>query len=207
MRALAFPMRYLRLQTARGSKLWLRDLPGAVIVGLLISLPYLLIAGANYFHKDGFIDKIGTFASVLTGFYVAGLVAVATFPRNPAGLDKVIEVGSIKVPGRGGEEDEFLTRREYVCAMFGYLAFVSLIITTMAIICVTTSDWMNGLKDQAFAFRGRTFALPKEWLRGAAVIMSSLVLGHVFITTVRGLYYLIDRIYAVVPTPLPRKED
>ena len=182
-------------------------MPAAFGVAALISAPYLLLDSSNYFHKDGFVDKIGTFASVLTGFYVAGLVAVATFPRNEAGLDKTIEFGKIILPSANRENDEYMTRREYVCAMFGYLAFASLIITTTSIIAVTTSDWMNGFSDQTLLFAGQRITFSKICLRSVAVAGCSIILGHVFATTVRGLYYLIDRIYAVAPSPLARKDD
>jgi hypothetical protein len=205
--ALIFPLRYLRLKTEKGWRLWMSDIPAAVAVGLLLSCPYMLIDQSNFFHKDGFLDKIGTFSSVLTGFYVAGLVAVATFPRNEAGLDKTIEVGKIKVSVEEGEEDEYLTRREYVCSMFGYLAFSSLLITAFSIVAVTTSDGLSVVGDYQWNYERLTIFISKSWLRGLAIGSCSVALGHVFATTVRGLYYLIDRIYAFAPTPLPRKDD
>jgi len=206
MHALAFPIRYLRLQTVRGGKLWVRDLPASVVVGIILSLPYLFLSMSNYFHKDGFVDKVGTFSSVLTGFYIAGLLAVATFPRNEAGLDKPIEVGKIVLPRGDNGEDEYLTRREYVCAMFGYLAFISLLITVASIVLVTTSESLDSIHDLTFSIRGRDFVILKSHTRDTMLSISGIIIGHVFITTVRSLYYLIDRIYAVVPTPLPRDE-
>ncbi|WP_019831146.1 hypothetical protein [Sphingomonas sp. PR090111-T3T-6A] len=199
-----FPLRYLVLEDARGRRLVWRDLPGMLALVVLMSAPFLLIPGANFFHKDGFVDKIGTFASVLTGFYVAGLVAVATFPRNIHGLDKVIEVGPILLPVADGERER-LTRREYVCAMFGYLAFMSMIVTIIAIGCVTVSDWFKHIPGVHRTLAGTQVSIPRRWLRAVPLLGGNIVLSSVFTTTVRALYYLIDRLYVTSPKPLPRE--
>ncbi|NIJ34177.1 hypothetical protein [Sphingomonas oligoaromativorans] len=198
-----FPLRYLTLEDARGRRLVWRDMPGMLGLLALMSLPFLFIPGANFFHKDGFVDKIGTFSSVLTGFYVAGLVAVATFPRNLDGLDKVIEIGAILLPSADGERER-LTRREYVCAMFGYLAFMSMIVTIVAIGCVTVSDWFQHISGLHATIGNRQVGIPRRWLRGVPLVGGNIVLSSLFMTTIRALYYLIDRLYVTSPKPLPR---
>lgn len=145
MDLIGFPLRYLSLEDALGRSLYKRDLLGMFLVTVFITAPFILVPGANFFHKDGFVDKAGSFSSVLTGFYVAGLVAVATFPRDKRGLDKTIEVGPVRIRVRRDEEPVSLSRREYVCAMFSYLAFMSMALTITSIVCVTTAGWLRSI--------------------------------------------------------------
>lgn len=210
----AYPLRYLSLEARSGRRLIWRDLPGMVVVAAFTAAPYAVFDQANFFHRDGFIDKVGTFSSVLTGFYVAGLVAVATFPFNRAGLDKVIEVGPVFLPKRRADEDdigpgqqdrdrEALTRREYVCSMFGYLAFMSMLVTVLSIMCVTTADFVGKFNHVTWSVRGVDMTLTHANVRLAVVGISCLVLSSLFVTTSRALYYLIDRLYASSPEVLP----
>lgn len=210
----AYPLRYLSLEARSGRRLIWRDLPSMMLVAAVTAVPYAVFEQANFFHKDGFIDKVGTFSSVLTGFYVAGLVAVATFPFNRAGLDKVIEVGPVFLPTPRANDDklsseqddrdrEALTRREYVCSMFGYLAFMSMLTTILSIMCVTIADWVGHFKPITWAVRGIDVSLTHADVRLGVVGISCLFLSSLFVTTSRALYYLIDRLYASSPEVLP----
>ncbi len=55
---------------------------------------------------------------VLIGFFVASLAAVATFQRP--GMDENMRGKAPTLQGKG------VTRRQYLCYMFGYLAFMSI---------------------------------------------------------------------------------
>lgn len=209
----AYPLRYLSLEAQSGRRLLWRDLPGMVIVAALTAAPYFIFGEANFFHKDGFIDKVGSFSSVLTGFYVAGLVAVATFPFNKSGLDKAIEVGPVFLPKRQVNNDErsdeqeddreALTRREYVCSMFGYLAFMSMLTTILSIMCVTAASKVGKFDPATWELWKLNISLTHSTVRLALISISCLVLSSLFVTTSRALYYLIDRLYASSPEILP----
>jgi hypothetical protein len=88
------------------------------IIAVLAYSRYIL------FYPNGFIDRLLTLTSALTGFYVAALVAAATF--NHPDLDNVIKSGPIALITKdsdGHNISEFLTRREFICTIFSYLAF------------------------------------------------------------------------------------
>ncbi|RSU77403.1 hypothetical protein BRX37_05975 [Sphingomonas sp. S-NIH.Pt3_0716] len=202
-----YPLRYLSLRGENGFPIWWRDIFLILLFLLGISIPFIIKNNANFFHKDGFIDKVGTFSSVLTGFYVAGLVAVATFAHQVNGLDKTIEVGRIKYPHKKGEDAEFLSRRQFVCSMFGYLAFLSLIITLASIVIVIVADANPKVEDASFSFSDWRVDIDKNYMRGVSIILFNIPVASLTITTLHGLYYLIDRLYAVSPSLLPLKDE
>ena len=197
MAGLTFPFRYLTLRTAKRWPLPVRDLIPTVLLIIILATPFLVFDTTNYFHKDGFIDKLGTFASVLTGFYVAGLVAVATFSHELGDLDEVIKIGPIIRKGKTPEQDTHLTRREYVCQMFGYLATLSLIITLTSIIAVILAQSLNLPSDWIMPLT--TLRMEKETMRAVAIVIMSIPISHLVVTTTHSLYYLIDRIYDKKP--------
>ncbi len=196
---LLFPLRYLRLENAYGSYLVRRDTLPTLLLMLILCAPFIIIGGTNYFHKDGFVDKLSAFSGVLTGFYVAALIAVATFSPKLEGLDVPITQGEIRQPrAPDSEKGDLLTRREYVCYMFGYLAFVSLI---LSISCIMTVVISPGFGDFGFPIAAglASMDIPHGLMRAVAICAVSLPLSSLAITTVRGLYYLVERLYAEAP--------
>lgn len=205
-RVLLTPLRYLRLRDERGRRLLMRNLIATAAVTLMFTLPFLIASHANYFHKDGFVDKVGAFSSVLTGFYVAGLLAVATFSEKLGGLDAPIEVGKI-ILKTSGEPDQFLTRRQYVCTIFGYLAFLSLAITLISITTVILSSAIPARLDIKDAVGRYPIHVPHDVIRGIAIACFGIVVAHLSVVTCHALYYLIDRLYAKKPELLPEQQD
>jgi hypothetical protein len=203
---LLFPLDYLKLENAWGKLVIRRDIVAWIIVSVLLSTPFIAFDGMNFFHKDGFLDKIGTFSSVLTGFYVAALIAVATLSSNFANLDSKIETGVIRRPSEfESESPEDLTRREYVCLMFGYLAFVSLVLTGASLIIVALSPVVH-----PFSIRLQVHSYYSiwdyRWVRALVILTASVPISSLAITTVRGLYYLVERLYYVEPQVDQTKE-
>lgn len=194
MNILTYPLGYLRLKDAEGRYLYRRNLLALVVLTALVSAPFI-IANANFFGDKGFLDRIGSFSAVLTGFYIAALVGIASFSTAIGDLDDEIVVGPISRVANG--EHENLTRRQYVCALFGYLSFVSLIISLGSILLIV----LGGARtDVLMLFREfpriAEFARTATGLiRDAVVIICSLVVSHMFVTTCHGLYYMIDRLY------------
>lgn len=201
------PLRYLRLEDERGVKLSLRNLTATAALTLVFSLPFLVASTANFFHKDGFIDKVGTFSSVLTGFYVAGLLAVATFSEKLGDLDNPIEVGRVLLPSKADEPAHYLSRREYVCIIFGYLAFLSLFITLLSITVVILSSGMPTLRDWKFSLGSVSVSVDRQFVRGIPIIVFGAIASHLAIVTCHGLYYLMDRLYAKKPELLPERPE
>lgn len=196
---LLFPLIYLRLENAAGKLVIRRDLVAWLLVSIALAMPCIVFESVNYFHKDGLVDKVGTFSSVLIGFYVAALIAVATLNSSFIDLDRKIEVGVVRRPStKDGVQGGELSRREYVCYMFGYMAFVSLFVSLTSLIVVAVAPIVTPffihLKISSYS---HTYS--HHCLRAGLIIGYSIILASLAITTVRGLYYLMDRIYYAPP--------
>ncbi|MBY5763584.1 hypothetical protein [Rhizobium leguminosarum] len=195
MNILTYPLSYLMLTDESKKMLYRRNLVALAILSLAVSAPFI-IADANFFGDKGFLDRIGSFSAVLTGFYIAALVGIASFSTSIGDLDEEIEVGPIFRQSSEGVTER-LTRRQYVCALFGYLSFVSLIISLGSILLIvvgsTKTDLLSTLS--AFPEARAAFETSSRWIRDLAVLAISLVISHMFVTTCHGLYYMIDRLY------------
>lgn len=194
---LLVPFKYLLLVDEKGAPLWHRDIVPTLALATVIVVPFAVFGG-NFLAPQGFLDRLGSFLAVLTGFYVAALIAVATFASH-SGLDKPIEVGPVVLKERDGTEEVTitLTRREYTTAMFGFLSLSSLLITLVGIFVVpiatpiratvdTIAPWLNNSV-------GTTIGL-------IAKLSLSIIIAHLLITTYRGLYYMMDQMYAKSPS-------
>lgn len=207
-RILFTPLRYLRLRDGKGRLLLTRNLIATLSLAALLSLPFLVVSTSNYFHKDGFIDKLGSFSSVLTGFYVAGLLAVAAFSAKLGDLDTPMDVGPAILPKTAPDEDDVhLTRREYVCTIFGYLAFLSLFTTLASITIVILTSGMPAIADVNFSVSNRTIHIDREVFRGVPILLFGVLSAHLAVVTCHSLYYLMDRLYAQRPQLLPERPE
>lgn len=208
---LFYPLRYFSLVNNEKRHI---DLWPTAMLALLISAPFILLDGLPFFHKDGFLDKILVLTSALTGFYVAALVAAATFDHPD--LDKVFKAGPIALISNdadGNKISEHLTRREFVCTIFGYLAFSSFVISLLAafFIAVSTYDHETAAKVRFIGpFIGGQYL---DITRGVVLLMFAAAIAHLAVVTSLGLYYLMDRLYRrdrEIVTPkanLPRSDS
>lgn len=200
MKILTFPYAYLRLRSERGWPTYVRDLPISTTLSALILMPFYFVEGSIFFSKDGFLDKFASFAGVLTGFYVAALIAISSIPAGSSDLDSKIENGRVYLKIKTGEAKRFLTRRQYVCYMFGYLAFISVFIAAISISSVSLS---YGHPPKYFDIAINYFDFNRNTtvkaIRSFLIFTVSLPISHMIITTLLGLYYLTDKIYSRSP--------
>jgi hypothetical protein len=185
---LFYPLRYFRLRADGKAHL---DLIPTVILAALMAGPFIAFGGV-FFNPDGFLDKLINVTAALGGFYVAALVAAATFTHED--LDKVIKSGPIMLLERdmdGYKIAEYLTRRELACAIFGYLAFSSILVSFAAVFAVGMSR-NSTFVPHLVAWGGETLYLS---LRGITIASFTLVVAHIATVTGIGLYYLMDRLY------------
>jgi len=189
---LFYPLRYFRLvnDEKRHLELW-----PTLLLALVLALPFIFVPGTAFFHKDGFLDKLLILTSALTGFYVAALVAAATFTHPD--LDKVFKAGPVALVTRdnGQKIMEYLTRREFVCRIFGYLAFSSFVISLFASLFVGASGFDHAAVTHwrlIGPFIGGNY-LPVT--RAVVIFCFTLAIAHLAVVTGLGLYYLIDRLH------------
>ncbi|QRM32479.1 hypothetical protein [Microvirga sp. VF16] len=181
---LFYPLRYFRLKN--DEKRWLDWIPTLVLT-LIVWAPFAFVPGASFFRPDGFLDKFLGLAGALTGFYVAALVAAATFAHPD--LDKTIRSGPIALIEKdsdGRPVAQALTRREFACTVFGYLAFAAFAVSLFSAIAVGVSEapWAKIL--------GATVAY---YVRAIVALCFSLGIAHMTVATCLGLYYMMDRLY------------
>jgi hypothetical protein len=172
------------------------DLWPTLLLAIVLALPFILLPGTPFFHKDGFLDKFLILTSALTGFYVAALVAAATFTHPD--LDKVFKAGPVALVTKGHDGQkirEHLTRREFVCTIFGYLAFSSLMLSLLASLAIGISSYDHTAVAH-WSIVGPVLGgayLPIA--RGVVIFCFTLAIAHLVVATSLGLYYLMDRLY------------
>ena len=204
MHRLAYPLRYLVL--VMGGRRFPTVIPTFVFASVL-ALPYLCYSGANFFHSGGFLDKILTFTSCLTGFYIAGLVAAATYSHPD--LDRVIKIGPIYLIEKdmdGTKIKEHFTRREFVCCLFGYLSFASFMISLgSSYLTSLAGTYWSTLVDTFGKSLQFTYLFPIT--RATLIICCAVVVSHLTTTTCIGLYYMMDRLHRRDKRVGPSKSD
>lgn len=189
---------YARLQRENGSRLIFGQVFTALLLSLTITSLWTLIGAPNSFAKDGLVDGLGSLSSLLAGFYVAGLVAIATFFRENSSLDDVIKNGPV-ILGKGTDHEESFTRRQYICSMFGFLVGLSFFLAISSVVArVSVFEVSKILVD--FSIKTLYCEIKIHNLLEFIIVWFWL---FIFIwqieITLRGLYYLMDRIYDVRP--------
>lgn len=198
-----YPLRYLRLRSENGRLVVWRDVLPVLIITIPLVLFFQYVDSANFFGKDGLVDKAGGVTASLTGFYIAGLLAVATFTANNTALDSPIKVGPVFI-GNLSHRGEALSRRDYVCLIFGYLSFISLGFSILSVVVAGTAVSVQRL------FHGLDIVIPiinittEKLISLISTTFILLVLIHLVVTTGYGLYYLTSKIYEKEPQAKPR---
>lgn len=159
--------------------------PG-VISFILTLLFFYMPVTPQIFGQDGLITNVVSTIQILTGFYIASLAAIATF--NKDGLDDIMrgtpptltatkQGQTIKVP---------LTRRKFLCLLFGYLALLSIFINLISIAAKLAYPSLLYLR------LGSDYYLLVKVL---FIFAYFFILSNLFVTTLLGLYYMSDRIH------------
>jgi hypothetical protein len=181
------PLDYLRIEHPAKRKY---DLYFPLFLTIFcLSVYYLLPQKILIFSKDGLIGSISGILQILTGFYIASLAAVATF--NKEGMDKAMPGPplTIKTNLRGISKTDRLTRRRFLCLMFGYLSLISLVL------------YFYG-EASVLIVKSAKILIPAK-LHGVAIY--SFLATYIFlfanllVTTLLSLFYMVDRIHREDP--------
>lgn len=173
LRKLLKPLIYLRIKHKQ--KLYI-DLILPVIIGVVLTaIVFFSPVQIKLLGQGSLVGLVNGLLQILIGFFVASLAAVATFQRE--GLDEVM-VG--KAPTLRGEK---ITRRQFVCYMFGYLALVSIVLYFGGGITELTVGLLKVLITEKY-----------ELFKYSAIFVYLSVLANLVLTTMLALYYLTDRI-------------
>lgn len=204
---LFYPLRYFALINSEKRHL---DLWPTLIVTVIISAPFIGLSGASFFHPGGFLDRVLLLTAALSGFYVAALVAAATFSHPD--MDKVITMGPVQIRTTGPDRQpaiEHLTRRDLTTAIFGYLAFNAVMLSVWSALFVSLSS-ADLAPLSHIRWIGPAFTrLHLAYWRDGFVVLFSAATAHLIVATCLGLYYLMGRMYRRDPkivTKKPHKE-
>lgn len=130
------PLRYLAIKVEGGSKFRV-DIVTPFVIGLVISLVFLYLKlkyQIDLFDKNSsLIQSISGLVQTLPGFYIAALAAIATFPSTSMNNPMPEPTPYLEFPNN---DPDLLNRRRFLCYMFAYLAYISIValfITSIAI--------------------------------------------------------------------------
>lgn len=177
------PFRYLQIKHVVKHRI---DFVLPAIVGLLMSGVVLALGSkVPIFGGEGYVSLITGLLQILTGFYIASLAAVATFP-SPT-LDQPLdgEPATLNENRKGVGKKIHLTRRRFLCFLFGHLALLS--------IGLYFVGGLANLMSTAVAELVPIYA--HWWVRAIFVVLYSVTSAHLFLVTMLGLYYLSYRIH------------
>ncbi|EJB8455014.1 hypothetical protein MW332_004868 [Vibrio parahaemolyticus] len=142
---------------------------------LFVFLLNLSPVNVAFIGQNGLVQLVNGLLQILIGFFVASLAAVATFQR--AGMDEVMRG---KPPTLG---DKFVTRRQYLCYMFGYLAFMSIAVYfSSGVLALTMDIWK------------KLFGYHFEQIRQIGIFIYFVLVSNIIFTTLLALHFLTDRI-------------
>lgn len=182
-RRLLRPLAYLSIRHETKYKFdWGWPLGLAVVTVLIF---WVLPAKPQLLGDKGLLKGVRELIALLGAFYVAALAAVATFARPT--LDMPMEGTPPELAGRP------LTRRQYVCYLFGYLALVAF---TLFIVLVAAEALAPSIK----------IVVAKEylsWVRNILIVPLAFVFWNMMITTMLGVYFLVDKVHIEKPVAVP----
>jgi hypothetical protein len=183
---LVIPLRYLRIDHPEK---WKFDAYLPMFLAALFSIPVL----SRDFRVDVMggkiqvFENVGSFLGILTGFFIAALAAVATFGKTQ--MDSPMPGDNpMRLEHRVNQERYFenLSRRRFLSFLFGYLAWMTLILCIVGY-CYFIAD--------RYYF---SWAVSDELRHGMfrfVWIIYMLGIGNILSNTLLGLYYLTDRIH------------
>ncbi|WP_340699972.1 hypothetical protein [Vibrio harveyi] len=129
----------------------------------------------NIIGDKGLVSHINGLLQMLVGFFVASLAAVATFQRQ--GMDETMQGTPPKLNGKS------LTRREFLCFMFGYLAFISIV-----------TYLISGVAGLALpAIKSMLSSSGYDFFQSIGLLVYLVVIFNILTTTLLALHFLTDR--------------
>lgn len=154
----------------------------------------------DFFSKDGVVSNLSVFTSTLIGFYITALGVVATFGGNNTSLDDYITTKQGKIYVKDNCNGQlYLTRRRYVCLMFGYLSFLAIIFYLTSIFIIYFSPLVKYYLASSFCF----YIIVKSLV----IIYLFSIFIHMILTSLIGIYYLTYKIHVMKPDFVNKNED
>lgn len=181
------PLNYLRIK--HDEKKWYDFRVPALGATISMAVYYFCHAHIPLVGDGGLIVQVNGLLQVLIGFYIAALAAVSTFSNST--IDEVMagDPPTIVEKFRGTKLKVELTRRRFVCFLFGYLALVSFILFSVGLVSILLGKMIS-------LWIIEVGSIEVLWIvKTIFVWFYSLVLINVITTTLLGLYFLSVRFH------------
>lgn len=181
------PLNYLRIE--HEEKRWY-DYKIPLIIGAIVTAVYYFNPNkVPLVGSSGLLVQVNGLLQVLIGFYIAALAAVSTFSN--ATIDEVMagDAPTIVEKYRGTKLKVELTRRRFVCYLFGYLALTSFILFCLGLVSI--------LAGKSVSLTIATMTSPEFlWVfKTIFVGVYAVILINLITTTLLGLYFLSVRFH------------
>lgn len=181
------PLSYLRIE--HDEKRWY-DYRIPLIGALVVMLAYYFCHNQiPMIGSSGLIVQVNGLLQVLIGFYIAALAAVSTFSNSTIDKTMAGDPPTLIEEFRGTKLRVELTRRRFVCYLFGYLALTSFVLFSLGLVSIligkTMSIWIASVVSL------NTLLVLKTMFLG----IYSVILINIITTTLLGLYFLSVRFH------------
>lgn len=135
--------------------------------------------------SHGLVFIITDLVKILVGFYIASLAAIATFQKPD--MDEILsgEPATLDVKRKGRDKVVSLSRRRFLCFLFGYLAFLGIVI-------YFTGALATLLANNFTTFFSAGLGIGIRWLFTFCYIFLT---ANLISTTMLGLHFMTDRIH------------
>lgn len=177
------PLSYIKIK--HPVKPWFDWYVPLLLTLLACFLLFILPKGFSLLGGHGLVFIITDLVKILVGFYIASLAAIATFQKPD--MDEMLsgEPATLDVKRKGHDKIVSLSRRRFLCFLFGYLAFMGIVIYFAgALATLLASNFTS------FASGGLGGFI--RWLFTFCYIFLT---ANLISTTMLGLHFMTDRIH------------
>lgn len=183
VKRLLTPLSYLRID--RQDKILDELALPLLLLIATITVFWLLDWKLVIFGSSGLVAGVGSYLQVVTGFYIASLAAIATFNQKNMDLRMAGESPTLKVEWMGVKREEKLSRRRFLCFLFGYLSFLSIFLYFGGVGANLLAQPILSLLNGSTIF----------WFKWTFVSVYLFIVYNLICTTLLGLYYMTERIH------------
>jgi len=140
--------------------------------------------------KEGMMSDVKSLLQLLIAFFIAALAAVSTFQNEYMQEDLSGQPAKLNAWSVDDEcfKDFILSRRQFVCYLFGYLSFISIFIFILISLSQGFSDEVRIFLENLETKLNCNYLVTT--IRTAGVFIYSSILGNLLSTTLLGLYFL-----------------
>ena len=191
IRQLCAPLRYLKIRHGSGlfrsKKVYDWVFP-SLISAATIAVVLTFAPHTRIFSERGLLAPFEKLLEILIPFYIVALAAIATFAGEK--LDEPMKGDSatlIMWRADGTHIERVLSRRQFVCYLFGYLSAVSLFMYVLILLVDLVADDAGRYFAAAL---GRGF----QYARIVVMAIFLLPIWQMIVATLLGVYFMSDRL-------------